>query len=36
MAEQGTLPPELHEVRKTIEEHAERAEAQPALEGSAG
>jgi CBS domain containing-hemolysin-like protein len=37
MAEQGKLPPELHDVRRSIEEAAERverAEEQPALEGS--
>jgi CBS domain containing-hemolysin-like protein len=35
MAEQGTLPVELHEVRKSIEELAVRAGEQPALEGGA-
>jgi CBS domain containing-hemolysin-like protein len=34
MAEQGKLPPALHDVRRAIEEHAARAEQQPALEGS--
>jgi CBS domain containing-hemolysin-like protein len=31
MADQGTLPPELHDVRKSIEELAERADTQPVL-----
>lgn len=35
MAEQGNLPPTLHEARRLIEDEATRAEAKPALEGSA-
>jgi CBS domain containing-hemolysin-like protein len=34
MADQGTLPPALHDARRTIEAAAERAEPQPVLEGS--